>query len=213
MIEIPLNHKTIFMFDNVSYFAQSCGQVIEFDNVSNKQNKAIGSSQTPSAANPSTTHINKSMWTCNIESALEFSRIVYDLFPENEKLIRFIITRHEHTLNSWNEAEQTLEFLMNALGAVTPPNPHMVAQFEGEDFINICKGLNIAAGSFAQTTNLQKQHLSKHNLNSGLIKNCGRIILFTHNTSIESFETMEKFLVKSIEELNRNIQQINQENT
>lgn len=98
-----LSHKTIFLFDNSSYFSTNCGQTYEFD-------VSIRSKQSNQQQNPSSklNPLNKSLWTCNIESALEFARIVYDLFPEN-KLIQMITSKHDAMLNSWNESEQGLE--------------------------------------------------------------------------------------------------------
>lgn len=102
MVNTPINHKTVFLFDSSSYFAANCGQTFEFD-ISSKS-KASNQSQNQNRINP----LNKSLWTCTVEAAIEFARIVYDLFPEN-KLIRLMTTKHENTLNSWSESEQGLE--------------------------------------------------------------------------------------------------------
>ena len=53
----------------------------------------------------------KSLWTCNVESIIEFSRIVYDLFPL-DKLIRLMVTKVDMPLNSWSENEQGLEHVV-----------------------------------------------------------------------------------------------------
>lgn len=105
MINIPLNHKTIFLFDNANFFASNCGQTFDFDVASTKAAKSNpNQSQSSLKLNP----LNKSLWTCNVESALEYSRIVFDLFPEN-KLIAFVVTNYNFILNSWNESEQSLD--------------------------------------------------------------------------------------------------------
>jgi hypothetical protein len=210
MLDIPINHKTIILFDHINFLSNNCGQQIELDNLANKQGKQ--SAAAPAISNQSQINpINKTLWTSCIESALEFSRIVYDLFPENEKLIRLMVTKFDQTLNGWNDNEQNLEHLMNVLGTVIPPSQQLAQMFEGEDFINLCKGLNLSASSLAQMTDLQRIYLLKNNRNSNLIKNSGRIILFTSIVSIKTIEAIEQFFVKSIEELNKNINHINQE--
>lgn len=102
MINTPINHKTILLFDHSSYFAINCGQTFEFDIPSKSKTSNQSQSYNKLSA------LNKSLWACTVEAALEFARIVYDLFPEN-KLIRLMTTKHENTLNSWNESEQGLE--------------------------------------------------------------------------------------------------------
>jgi hypothetical protein len=108
MLNIPINHKTIFLFDHCNHFSNSCGQTYEYDVSKNsaKQNMATNMLNMHKL-NP----LNKSLWTVNIEAALEFSRIVYDLFPE-DKLIRMLISKSENTLNSWAEQEQGLDHVI-----------------------------------------------------------------------------------------------------
>ncbi|VDN52813.1 unnamed protein product [Dracunculus medinensis] len=36
--------------------------------------------------------IEKSLWTCAVESALEFHRIVEEIFPDGTRLLRFVIS-------------------------------------------------------------------------------------------------------------------------
>lgn len=110
MLDIPLNHKTIFVLDHSSHFASSSEQPIEFD--APVKPKATTSAAQQQAAVPTPLKFNplvKSLWTCNVEAILEYSRIVYDLFAPNEKLIRLMVTKVDMPLNSWNENEQTLE--------------------------------------------------------------------------------------------------------
>jgi hypothetical protein len=105
MFNVPLNHKTVFLFDHSLFFANSCEQQIEFD-VSVKSKTA--QPQPQNVANFKLNPLNKTLWTCNIESAIEFSRIVYDLFPEN-KLIQMMVTKLDTPLNSWNQCDQGLD--------------------------------------------------------------------------------------------------------
>jgi hypothetical protein len=107
MYNIPINHKTIFLFDHCNYFSNICGQTYEYD--APPKAKTVPSAQ---HLNTKLNPLNKTLWTVNIESALEYSRIVYDLFPE-DKLIRMMISKSENTLNSWNDQEQGLDHVFN----------------------------------------------------------------------------------------------------
>jgi len=103
MFNIPLNHKTVFLFDHCNFFANNCGQTFEFDAI-NKSKHTQQAHQNLNKFKP----LSKSLWSCNIEATLEYARIVYDLFPEN-KLIRLVVTKLETPLNSWTESEQGLD--------------------------------------------------------------------------------------------------------
>ena len=104
MLNIPLNHKTIFLFDHANCFSNNCGQTFEFD----VPNKSKASNQNQAQNIQKLNPLNKTLWSCIVESAFEFSRIVYDIFPEN-KLIRLIVSKLDQSLNNWNENEQGLD--------------------------------------------------------------------------------------------------------
>lgn len=70
----PINHKTIFVLDHTPYFGISSDNPIDFDVPKNR-----GYLPVPP--------ICKSLWTCSVEAAVEYCRIVWDLFPEG-KLVR-----------------------------------------------------------------------------------------------------------------------------
>lgn len=110
-MNIPINHKTIFLFDHSNYFATYSNTTVEFD-VANK-NKS--SSSNVQKLEP----LNKTLWTSSVESAIEFSRIVYDLFPEN-KLIRIAISKSDYAFpNNWNNGEQGLDSVHFSLNTLT----------------------------------------------------------------------------------------------
>lgn len=201
-MNIPINHKTIFLFDHSNYFSSNSNFKVDFD-VPNK-NK-------PSAASnyQKLEPLDKSLWTCSIEAAFEFSRIVYDLFPES-KLIRMVVTKFDCALNSWNVADQGLDNLMSIMGNIIPPMPQIRQLFEGEEFINLCKALNIAVNSIAQTSELQQRLSLEEQARNGSPKsvpNSGRIILFS-SAKNRNLDQIQEFLNKAIEECNKNIEQI-----
>jgi hypothetical protein len=213
MLNIPINHKTVFLFDQSSYFANNCGQTFEFD--ANKPKSSSSHHQQQQSINQRLEPLNKSLWTCCIEAAFEYCRIVYDLFPES-KLIRFVATRFEIPLNSWNETEQGLEYVMNVMGSIPPPPastqfgsfpmPHISP---AEEFINLCKGLNIAVNSIAQASELQQNLLMNEEVRNSktTLANSGRIFLFTSALN-RNLDSIQDFLNKAIEETNKNIENI-----
>lgn len=67
----PTSHKTVFVLDHGYPFAQSCKQSVEFDIFVKTRQPGI----IPLAP------VSKSMWTCSVEAAIEYCRIVWDLFP------------------------------------------------------------------------------------------------------------------------------------
>lgn len=67
----PVEHKTVFVLDRGPPFARSCKQSIEYDVMSKTKTPGI----IPAAP------ITKSMWTCNVETMIEYMRIVFDIFP------------------------------------------------------------------------------------------------------------------------------------
>lgn len=203
-MNIPINHKTIFLFDHSNYFSSSSNCKVDFD-VAYKNKSA------------SNTHmqklepLNKSLWTSSLEAAFEYSRIVYDLFPES-KLIRTVVTKFDCALNGWNIADQGLENLMSIMGNIIPPMPQLRQLFDGEEFINLCKALNIAVNSIAQTSELQQNlcvQFEKKSSGSGKSKipNSGRIIVFS-SAKNQNIDQIQEFLNKAIEECNKNIEQV-----
>ena len=105
MLNIPINHKTIFLFDHSNYFANNSNSLTEFDVASKKP---AASHQSQGTNSQKFEPLNKSLWTCCIEAAFEYARIVYDLFPDS-KLIRMVVTKVDCALNNWNLAEQGLD--------------------------------------------------------------------------------------------------------
>lgn len=65
------SHKTVFVVDHCPYMAESCRQHVEFDMLVKNRTQGI----IPLAP------ISKSLWTCSVESSMEYCRIMYDIFP------------------------------------------------------------------------------------------------------------------------------------
>lgn len=72
---------TVFVLDRSSRFLSLSKQHIDLDSSS----KGKGAKAKSNALGP----VYKNAWTCSIESTVEYSRIVYDLFP-NEYIVSMI---------------------------------------------------------------------------------------------------------------------------
>ncbi|KAH9416429.1 hypothetical protein DERP_012857 [Dermatophagoides pteronyssinus] len=94
--------KTIFILD--------CSQ--EYSSVDSGQKHDIGGSRFRSTL--SSTIISKSLYTCSVEAIFEYSRIVWDLFPNREKLLFFIATSPKSIYQLNNECEQNCEYIFNS---------------------------------------------------------------------------------------------------
>ena len=69
--------RTVVVLDHSSKFLSLSKQHIDFDGGGKK-----GKGKSSSACSP----VFKTSWTCSIEGAIEYCRIVYDIFP-NEYLV------------------------------------------------------------------------------------------------------------------------------
>lgn len=69
--------RTVVILDHSSKFLSLSKQHIDFDGGGKK-----GKGKSSSASSP----VFKTSWTCSIEAAIEYCRIVYDIFP-NEYLV------------------------------------------------------------------------------------------------------------------------------
>ncbi|CAH1782512.1 unnamed protein product [Owenia fusiformis] len=104
-------NKTVLVLDRSPIFASSSKQTVEFDIFTKAKAGMI-----PLAP------IVKSLWTCSVEAAIEFCRIIYDLFP-TEKLVRMVVSdRSAAVLNNWTPGQQNINLLLNCLGAIPPPS-------------------------------------------------------------------------------------------
>lgn len=74
-----LSDKTVFVLDHTQYFGISCENQLDLD---------FGKHKMSAGAAVPLPFISKSLWTCSVESSVEYCRIVWDLFPTG-KLVRF----------------------------------------------------------------------------------------------------------------------------
>ncbi|GFU07392.1 integrator complex subunit 13 [Nephila pilipes] len=176
----PVSHKTIFVLDHGPNFLGSCHQNMEFDIFTKTRQPGI----IPLAP------LSKSLWTCSVEAAIEYCRIVWDIFP-TEKLIRFIVSDTSSlTLNSWSQDQQNLNHLMAALAQVGPP------QNVSSKECNVIHGLNAAIEALCECSEIQHEKRTSMTESAGKVVNRGRIICFTNvksdlevNSLVECFQS------------------------
>lgn len=97
----PVNHKTVFVLDHSPIFGQSCAPLDLDQMMKSRAGSAAAAHYIPLPP------VYKSMWTCAAEAVLEYCRIVWDIFPTEEKLIEMVVSGASPVrLTSWDEAEQ-----------------------------------------------------------------------------------------------------------
>ncbi|XP_015924548.1 integrator complex subunit 13 isoform X2 [Parasteatoda tepidariorum] len=160
----PVSHKTVFVLDHGPNFMGSCQQNMEFDIFTKTRQPGI----TPLAP------LSKSLWTCSVEAAIEYCRIVWDIFP-TDKLIRFVVSDGSSlTLNSWSQNQQSLTHLMAALAQVGPP------QSMASKDSSIMHGLNAAIEALCECSEIQHEKRTSLTENAAKVLNKGRVICFTN---------------------------------
>lgn len=169
----PLAHKTVFVIDHSPAYGASSRQAIDYDIISR-------SGRVPAGFIP-LKPINKSLWTCTVESIIEYARIVYDIYGVDRE-IRLVISDHEATvLNSWLHGHQNVTALMNGLGRSGAPS-----RSKNQEDCNIIRGLTKAVELLGEPTPQQMEKMTPKTGASarlptgGDLPNRGRIVCMTN---------------------------------
>lgn len=177
------NHKTVFVIDHSPYFGISSEDPMEFEQSKSRFPNVIPLSP-----------ITKSLWTCSLEAAIEYCRIVWDLFPEG-KLIRLIASDTTgHHFNTWFPNQQNINYVLNgslALGA--PPAP--VQAHQHRDY-SVIHGLRAAIDALSECT--EQQHAARTSLvgNGPKIINQCRVVCITSTRDDESMQSLQEIFLK-----------------
>ncbi|CAD5122089.1 DgyrCDS10539 [Dimorphilus gyrociliatus] len=179
-----LLHKTVFILDHGESTLQKCGEKVDFDGVF-KHRAAKNSNISPLPP------IEKTLWSCNVESVVEYCRIAYDVLPYYY-LIRVLTCDDTcHVLNDWNEKEQNTTFLLNGLAKVSVPRENQDANLE--------EGVRKAMELISQPSPLQLNMLEK-----GMkIDNTGRVIIFSSSLTQDRIDHLEDVMSNLLGEKNR----------
>ncbi|KAL1130634.1 hypothetical protein AAG570_011876 [Ranatra chinensis] len=187
----PANHKTIFLLDHTYLFNNDCESLIEFDFT-----KSRGPGFIPLKP------IAKSLWTCSVEAAIEYCRIVWDLFPTG-KLIRFIVSDNTaHSLNTWSPTQQNLPHLLNGLAGVGVPP---LGSPEQNKSSSITHGIRAAVQAMCECSDQQHEMRTSLNENVPPVVNRCRVICITYQP--DAFEDLnwieKKFQTELVQENKR----------
>ncbi|CAH0719407.1 unnamed protein product, partial [Brenthis ino] len=175
----PTNHKTIFVLDHTPYFGISSDNPIDFD-----LSKSRGPGYVPLPP------VCKSLWTCSVEAAVEYCRIVWDLFPEG-KLVRFVVSdTAAHVLNTWAVAQQNLTFILNGLCLIGP-----VRRGAGGDVVGLCA--SIEALGEPSPIQASRPTAERH------FQNRGRIICITSARDDDSIRSLAEIALNSLVQQNK----------
>uniref|UniRef100_T1J846 Protein asunder n=1 Tax=Strigamia maritima TaxID=126957 RepID=T1J846_STRMM len=172
----PVSHKTVFVLDHGPYFLDSCKQYIEYDIFTKSRQPAF----------IPLPQIAKNLWTCSAEAAVEYCRIVWDIYPR-DKLIRFILSDSSaHILNSWSPEEQNLNQIMNGLARCGPP-------VNTRKESNILHGLNAAIECLCECSRIQHAKRTSLTENASRVWNNGRVVCITALKNEKHLKNLEEY--------------------
>ncbi|EFA08805.1 protein asunder [Tribolium castaneum] len=187
----PSNHKTVFVLDHTPYFGISCESPIELEFLK---------ARTPGFI--PMTPICKSLWTSSVESAIEYCRIVWDLFPQG-KLVRFIASDTvAHILNTWSPSQQNLSHVMNAMSLIGVPPPHAINR---NLEYTVLHGLRAAIEALSDCTDIQvkkSQNQTFGDVQTKLINRC-RVICITSARDNDSMKRLEEIFLSVLQQQNK----------
>ncbi|CAH1134051.1 unnamed protein product [Ceutorhynchus assimilis] len=180
----PTNHKTLFVLDHTPYFGISCESPIEFGFLKGRTDFIPP--------------ISKSLWTLGIESAVEYSRMVWDLFPTG-KLIRFFASDNlVHILNTWSSAQQSISHIMNGCAVVgAPPSSSSISP--SPDY-TVLHGLRAAIEGMCEPTEFQ---IEKIKTGRGKLLNKCRVICITSARDNKSMKRLEEIFLTVLNQQNK----------
>uniref|UniRef100_A0A914WNF2 Protein asunder n=1 Tax=Plectus sambesii TaxID=2011161 RepID=A0A914WNF2_9BILA len=184
------SHKTIVVLDHGPSFAQLSGEAIEV---------ALKDARTSKQA----MRLDKSLWTCAVEAALEYQRVVADLFPDGSRQLRFVVSDFvgRFLTAAWSPKLQAVEVLMKALSTNGAPNPE-----SDPDSCCIINGVSLAVEALSEVTEQQKID-SK---NGTTIVNRGRIVVITRLKQDEEVSMIEQHVLEQIESRNKLVQNLDE---
>ncbi|XP_078465657.1 integrator complex subunit 13 isoform X1 [Lampetra fluviatilis] len=183
-----LSHKTALVLDHGVHMGESCKQSVELDVFTKSRAPGL----IPLAP------VSKSLWTCAVESAVEYCRILYDIFP-SRKLVRFIVSDSEaRSLNSWNQDEQSLQQISASLAMVGPPDPR-----SEPEYCSLLQGVMEAVEALCQCSELQHEARTSLLERAERVSNRGRILAITSLRGDSHVRMLEEAVQEAIQEHNK----------
>lgn len=159
----PISHKSVFVLDEAPSFVQTaCQEELDFDAACKSRPLGL----------PSMAPISKSLWTCAVEGVAEYCRIIWDLYPNGERLISFARCRpNKHALLSWTEDDQSLPALMRAF---IETSRQVTA---GSNDADLLVGLRAAVAVLGQESEAQRKAAAE---SRDVVQNRGRILVLSY---------------------------------
>nr|CAH7726662.1 unnamed protein product [Callosobruchus chinensis] len=183
----PANHKTVFVLDHTPYFGISCESPIEFEFLKTRTPGFIP--MTP---------ISKSLWTSSVESAIEYCRIVWDLFPQG-KMVRFIASDTvAHILNTWSQSQQNLTHVSEIYFFSKPPLRSVNTPLD----YTVLHGLRAAIEALSEVTDVQQEKM-QNTIDGQKILNRGRVICITSARDNDSMKRLEDIFLSVLTQQNK----------
>lgn len=185
----PSNHKTLFLLDHTPYFGISCGLPLEF-----------GYTKVRPGFIP-LSPISKSLWTCSVEAAMDYCRIVWDLFPEG-KLIRFVISNNAaRTLNTWGPDQQNIYQVFGSLsGCGAPPKLNVGSQAD----YSVIHGFRASIDAMRECSEAQlKKRASLDDTAASELLNRCRMICITSARDNESVKNLQDIFQNELQRIQR----------
>uniref|UniRef100_A0A915CA18 Protein asunder n=1 Tax=Parascaris univalens TaxID=6257 RepID=A0A915CA18_PARUN len=141
---IGSDHKTVIVLDHSPNFAASSNSKMEIM----VKDSATGQLRVG-------TTVGKTLWTCATESALEFRRIVDEIYPDGSRLIRFVISDFvaRFLAPSWGNKLVEQDELLSSLSACGVPDAKADAASS-----SIINGISMAVEAVSELSELQKKH-------------------------------------------------------
>ncbi|EFO22174.1 hypothetical protein LOAG_06316 [Loa loa] len=149
-VTIGPDHKTVIVLDHSPDFATSSNFKIDIP----LKDSTTGQMRVVS-------QVEKTLWTCAVESAFEFHRIVDEIYPDGVRLIRFVISDFvgRFLTPNWGTQLISLDQLLKSFASCGVPDAK--ADLSSCSIIN---GISIAVEAISELTELQKK---QSDLNSG----------------------------------------------
>lgn len=184
----PSNHKTLFLLDHTPYFGISCGVHLEFGYTKGRPGFIPLSP------------ISKSLWTCSVEAAMDYCRIVWDLFPDG-KLIRFVISDNSaRTLNTWAPDQQNIYQVFGSLsGCGAPPKQNAGSQSD----YSVIHGFYTSIEAMCECSEVQHKKRTSLNENATELLNRCRMVCITSARDNESVKNLEDIFQNELTRTNR----------
>ena len=97
--------------------------------------------------------VEKSMWTWSVEAAVELHRIISDVFPDNDKLLRFVMADcvGRQLQSNWGEDLIAYDELCNSLITAGPASTGDI------DEVTTRSGITLAIEALSELTGRQQQ--------------------------------------------------------